>query len=277
MVRTKRVPEDSFWNTMNEVPADRSHSETPAADNVARQIQTLIVSRNLGAGERLPSERDLSEILATSRQTVSQAIRILVVKGLIESRRGSGTYVSRRPQQSLAATVNLMLDLDQDSVHQLNELRFWLETMGIVQAIERASDAEIADAELALTELQGSIGDTSAWMSADTQFHATLVRSAHNPYLTSVYEGVHTALIEYEYRAWVDRGTAPEWLGVNEAEAVSALHEPILRAVRERNVEAAHIAVQNHHHAMARHLAQSHRQAVAARADGATDDTSDRP
>src|ERR1700739_4635308 len=49
------------------------------------------------------------------RPTVSQAIRILVVRGLVESRRGSGTYVTRRPEARLATTVGLMLDLDQES------------------------------------------------------------------------------------------------------------------------------------------------------------------
>jgi len=70
---------------------------------------------------------------------------MLVVKGLIQSQRGSGTYVSRRPQESLAASVHLMLDLDVDSVHHLNDLRLWLETMGIVEAIEKATADEVAE------------------------------------------------------------------------------------------------------------------------------------
>lgn len=260
MARTKKDSGKDFWSSMDEVSSVRLRGGPDLAEDVAAQIQQLIVSRNLGAGERLPSERDLAEILATSRPTVSQAIRILVVKGLVESRRGSGTYVSRRPQQSLADTVNLMLDLDRESVHHLNDLRLWLETMGIVQAIERATDAEIDEGQAALNELLDSIGDISAWMSADTLFHATLVRASHNPYLSSIYESVHTTLIRYEYRTWVDRGSVPKWLRKSEVAAVTALHEPILRAVRERNEEAGRIAVLHHHYVMAQHLTASHGQ-----------------
>lgn len=243
---------------MSEIPANRPKGVALVAEDVAAQIQQLIISENLSEGARLPSERGLAAILSTSRPTVSQAIRILVVKGLVQSRRGSGNYVTRRPHESLAASVNLMLELDRESVHHLNDLRLWLETMGIVQAIERATDAEIEEGEVALQMLQKSTGDTSAWMGADTHFHATLVRASHNPYLSSIFESVHTTLIEYEYRAWVDSGKVPKWLQKSEATAVTTLHEPILKAVKERNEEAGRIAVLHHHYVMAQHLTASH-------------------
>lgn len=243
---------------MAEIPSVRPKGVPLVAEDVASQIQQLIISENLSEGARLPSERDLAGILSTSRPTVSQAIRILVVKGMVQSRRGSGTYVTRRPHESLAASVNLMLELDRKSVHHLNDLRLWLETMGIVQAIERATDDEIAEGEKALQMLQESTGDTSAWMGADTHFHATLVRASHNPYLTSIFESVHDTLIEYEYRAWVNGGTVPKWLQKSEAAAVTALHEPLLKAVKERNEEAGRIAVLHHHYVMAQHLTASH-------------------
>lgn len=258
MARSKQLSEKSLWNTMDEIPAERAKGVPPVAEDVASQIQEFIIAQNLCEGTRLPSERDLAKILSTSRPTVSQAIRILVVKGLVQSRRGSGTYVTRRPQESLAASVNLMLDLDRESVHHLNDLRLGLETMGIVQAIERGTEEEIAEGETALEMLKESTGDISAWMSADTHFHATLVRASHNPYLTSIFESVHATLIEYEYRTWVDKGTVPKWLRKSEAAAVTALHEPILKAFKERDEEAGRIAVLHHHYVMAQHLIASH-------------------
>lgn len=258
MARSKNLSEKSLWNSMDEIPSIRPKGVPIVAEDVAAQIQDFIISQNLTEGTRLPSERDLTKILATSRPTVSQAVRILVVKGLVQSRRGSGTYVTRRPQESLAASVNLMLDLDRESVHHLNDLRLWLETMGIVQAIERGTDEEIAEGEIALQQLKESTGDISAWMSADTHFHSTLVRASHNPYLASIFESVHATLIEYEYRAWVDEGSVPKWLKKSEAAAVTALHEPILTAFKERDEEAGRIAVLHHHYVMAQHLIASH-------------------
>lgn len=257
MARTKRVPDESLWSSADAAPPPRSKVQPPSAEEVAAQIQGIVISQNLSDGERLPSERDLARMLSTSRPTLRQAIRMLVVKGLIQSQRGSGTYVSRRPHESLAASVHLMLDLDVDSVHHLNDLRLWLETMGIFEAIERGTAEEIAEAEAALEVLQDSTGDISAWMSADTHFHSTIIRAAHNPYLTSIFESVHTTLIEYEYRAWVDRGTIPKWLRKSEAAAVTAIHKPILLALKERDEQAAQIAVLHHHYVMAQHLTAS--------------------
>lgn len=258
MARIKQISDDNLWQTMEEITSARPGGLPRAAEEIAAQIQQMIVSKDLAEGVRLPSERDLAEILSTSRPTVSQAIRILVVKGLVQSRRGSGAYVTRRPQDSLAASVNLMLDLDRESVPHLNDLRLWLETTGIVQAIERGTEEEIAEGELALQQLKDSTGDTAAWMSADTYFHATLVRASHNPYLASIFESVHATLISYEYRTWIAKGIVPKWLRKSQAAAVTAIHEPILKAVKKRDEEAGRIAVLHHHYVMAQHLAASH-------------------
>ena len=229
------------------------------ADEVAVQIQQLIISQDLVEGARLPSERDLSQRLGASRPTVSQAIRSLALMGLIETRRGSGAYVTRRLESTITASVNLMLDLNRESVSHLSDLRLWLETIGVTQAIERGTDIEVGEAELALKHLRDSTGDTASWISADTRFHAAIVRVSHNPYLASIFEGVHASLITYEYQSWVDKGTVPSWLRPNQAEALTALHEPILQALKTKDPEVGRLAVLHHHEVMTQHLAASHR------------------
>ena len=230
-----------------------------AAEEIAQQIQDVIISQDLAEGLRLPSERDLADILFTSRPTVSQAIRILIVRGLVESRRGSGAYVLRRPEASLASSMDLMLAMNLESVEHLADLRLWLEDAGVREATERRTSQDVSAAELALERLRSSAGSTASWLSADAQFHASLVRASHNPYLASIFEGVHKTLMNYEYREWITSGSVPPWLGRRHVHALTALHEPILFAVRDRDVAAGHLAVLHHHEAMEEHLAQSHR------------------
>jgi len=256
LARSKQTDGAEVWQVLRASAGQRDR-EPAAAEEIAGQIEQLIVSARLPEGIRLPSERDLAQLTSASRPTVSQAIRILVVKGLVESRRGSGAYVRRKPETSLAATVSLMLSLNQESIAHLNDLRLWLESDGITQAIKRSTRAEVAAGEAALRKLAVSAGNTSAWISADTLFHATLVRASHNPYLASIYESVHETLINYEYRNWIDSGTVPGWLRPSEAAGLTALHEPILAAVRNRDEEAGRVAVLRHHHVMAQHLAAS--------------------
>src|SRR5215471_18912949 len=254
LARSKQTDGAEVWQVLRASAGQRGR-EPVAAEEIAGQIERLIVSAGLPEGVRLPSERDLAQITSASRPTVSQAIRILVVKGLVESRRGSGAYVRRKPETSLAATVSLMLSLNQESVAHLVDLRLWLESDGITQAIERSTQPEVDAGEAALRNLIASAGDTSAWISADTNFHATLVRASHNPYLASIYESVHETLINYEYRNWIGSGTVPGWLRLAEAARLTALHTPILAAVRDRDEEAGRIAVLRHHDVMAQHLA----------------------
>jgi GntR family transcriptional repressor for pyruvate dehydrogenase complex len=149
------------------------------------------------------------------------------------------------------------VDVDAGSIDQLAEFRLWLETTGVVQAAMRATAEEIGEAESALATLRESAGDVLSWMSADTRFHATLVRSAHNPYLSSVYENVHTSVINREVRRWVRSGEVPAWLGASEGPALYALHEPLLDAVRGRDPDTARIAVMRHHLVMTANLAAS--------------------
>jgi GntR family transcriptional regulator, transcriptional repressor for pyruvate dehydrogenase complex len=256
LARSKQTNGAEVWQVLR-ASAGQRDGEPVAAEEIAGQIEQLIVSAGLPEGIRLPSERDLAQLTSASRPTVSQAIRILVVKGLVDSRRGSGAYVRRKPETSLAATVNLMLSLNQESVAHLNDLRLWLESDGVTQAIKRSTEPELAAGEAALGKLAASVGNTSAWISADTLFHATLVRASHNPYLASIYESVHETLINYEYRDWIDSGTVPGWLRPSEAVGLTTLHEPILAAVRNRDEDAGRIAVLRHHEVMAQHLAAS--------------------
>lgn len=254
MARSKSPDDLEFWQRSLVTLA----VEGRAAEEIAQQIQDVIITQNLAEGLRLPSERDLASILCTSRPTVSQAIRILIVRGLVESRRGSGAFVQRRPEASLASSMDLMLGVDQVSVSQLAELRLWLEDAGVREATHRRSSQDVGAAEDALERLRHSTGSTASWLSADAHFHSTLVRASHNPYLASIFEGVHKSLMNYEYREWIASGTVPAWLGRRHAGALTALHEPILFAVRERDVEAGRLAVLHHHRAMEEHLAQSH-------------------
>jgi GntR family transcriptional repressor for pyruvate dehydrogenase complex len=254
--RSKQTDGAEVWQALR-APAGRRDGGPAAAEEIAGQVGQLIASARLPEGVRLPSERDLAQLTGASRPTVSQAIRILIVRGLVESRRGSGAYVRRKPESSLAATVSLMLSLNKESSPHLGDLRLWLETDGITQAIRLGTPAEVDAGEAALRRLAASAGNTPAWISADTQFHATLVRASHNPYLASIYESVHETLINYEYRSWIGGGTVPDWLRPGEAAGLTALHAPILAAVRMRDEEAGRIAVLRHHDVMCEHLAAS--------------------
>jgi len=224
------------------------------SDTIADRIRDLIIGQDLHEGTRLPSERLLAERFGASRPTVSQAIRTLALTGLVESRRGSGAYVLRRPSQVDATRPASLLSANADNLEQLVELRLWLETLGSRQVISQGLGPNSSKARHALEHLTNSVGETSTWIAADTLFHATLVDLAGNPVLTKLYEQVHTSLLEYEYREWVENDAVPAWLAPSQAEAQLALHAPMVDALEAGDVDAAVRAVRMHNDVMREHV-----------------------
>ncbi|MFC0531740.1 FadR/GntR family transcriptional regulator [Phytohabitans kaempferiae] len=227
------------------------------ADDVAEQIRQLIITKDIAEGARLPSERHLAEMFGASRPIVSQALRSLSLMGLVEIKQGSGAYVMRRPESAIATSVNLMLDLDKQSLSHLVDLRLWLETLGATEGLRHA-ESNLADVRSALQRLKESMaGGTSAWIAADTLFHAAVVRTSGNPYLASIYEAIHTAIISYEYDDWVSSDRVPDWLLPSNADAQMAIHKPILDALAEGDEAATRDAIRHHHEVMLQHIARS--------------------
>lgn len=231
---------------------------TRLSDEVADQIRSLITHEDLAVGARLPSERQLAARFGTSRPTVSQALRTLSLMGLVEVRQGSGAYVLRAPGSMVTASIDLMLDLDRTSVGELLQLRLWLETLGVEEAARRdpaLSADEAAEIDDALQRMRATGGSASEWIAIDTIFHATIVRSAGNPYLAAVYESIHTAALRFELGRWVELDATPSWLTAATGEDRWALHAPIAQAVLRRDWQAARAAVERHHRVMQRNFA----------------------
>ncbi len=90
---------------------------------VLQYIKALIIQGELNIGDKLPTERHLSETLSLSRNTVRDAIRIMSSMGLVESRQGSGNYLSNKISRNISATVDFMLLLEQSNYLEINQIR----------------------------------------------------------------------------------------------------------------------------------------------------------
>ncbi len=227
------------------------------ADEVVEQIRRLIVDKGLQSGARLPPERDLARIFHTSRAIVSQALRSLSLMGLVDIRPGSGVYVLREPRTMVTTSMSLLLDLEEGSLADLVQLRLWLETLGATEALHVADESDLERIREALERLRASTGHPASWIAADALFHATVVGIARNPYLTALYESVHTSVVSIELETWVRNDDTPGWLSPERAAARLALHTPILEALTARDQEALRAALETHHRALVENL-ESH-------------------
>lgn len=238
-----------------DVDAFRPVGRRRLADDIVGQIRRLITDERLETGARLPSERQLAERCRSSRAVVSQALRTLALMGLVEIRPGSGAYVLRDPASMVSASLNVLVDLRHGSLDELSQLRLWLETLGAVEAMAAGHRSRTVDGlDDALVQLAEGAGAASL-VAADTNFHARLVDGAGNPYLTTMYESVHTAILEVEYEQWVRTDRPPEWLGPEHASEHLDLHRSVRDAFAAGDEPALRDALGRHHRAMLVHLA----------------------
>ena len=223
------------------------------SDRVADQIRNYIVGQGLHEGERLPSERRLAELVGSSRPTVSHALRTLSLQGLVKIRPGAGAFVLRNPSSMVDTSVNLMLQLEPESLAEAAHLRFLLEITAGRQAVAR-EECDCGPLNRALTDLTDARGSASEWIAADTVFHVEVVRLAGNRFLTSMFTSVHTALVAKAYEPWVSAKKAPRWLTGTAFDRQIALHEPMAKALAQRRRGEFEQAAIVHQEALLAHL-----------------------
>jgi DNA-binding FadR family transcriptional regulator len=117
---------------------------------VARRIEQLVRSGELKAGDRLPPEPDLAQMLRVSRGSLREALKGLMYLGLIKSRAGDGTYIQSSLSRVLNQHFQWMILLDEVKHLEIYELRKIIEPDAAALAAERATRADIDSLEAAL-------------------------------------------------------------------------------------------------------------------------------
>lgn len=241
-----RVPADAL-GAVEPIPVTRR------ADQVVTRIRDLIAEEALQRGDRLPPERTLAQRFGTSRAIVSQALRTLVLMGMIEIRPGSGAYVTRNPAAMVASSVDLLVRTHEGRVEDIAELRYWLESVGAQRALERRSADDLLVMEEALGRMETSRRELSTWVNADSDFHAAVVQAAGNPYLVPLYESVHAAVTSVAYDVWVAEDRIPRWFS-REFDQQIELHRALFDAVRDEDAAGLLAVLERHHRALIDHL-----------------------
>ncbi len=104
-------------------------NQEPASERVVSQLLGLVKAGNLKAGDRLPSERELAEMFNVSRPTVREALRALVVLGVLKARHGSGIFVSPLEATDILGPLAFFLALKDVQIDRLYEARRLIVTM----------------------------------------------------------------------------------------------------------------------------------------------------
>lgn len=215
-------------------------------DRIIEQITQAIVERRLPPGKKIPTELELCESLGVGRNSVREAIKVLVTMGVLEIRRSEGTYVTAGFSERMLDPILYGLILEGTDTLDLAELRVVFETGVFRYATEKRGDEDIDKLKAALEEMAVGVSvgrpDPEEVLASDLHFHRVVAAAINNPLVEKMnlvlerltlprrMEAIRRSIEQNEYQRLVNRHSA--MLRVISAQDVGAVDGVILEHFR---------------------------------------------
>ena len=162
----------------------------------ARLYERIMEERVYAPGSKLPNENELSEELKVSRTTLREAISFLVAQGVLEIRRGKGTFVTEDLSASGLDLTSLSGLRSRERARDLFEMRLIFEPATVALACQRATDEELQQIQRKAERVEQVAAEGGDWPQADQEFHWAIIRASHNEYMRRLYPIINSAVNE---------------------------------------------------------------------------------
>ena len=168
----------------------RLNSES-VVQRVINCLTDAMLTKQLKPGDKIPTEMELSESLGVGRNSIREAIKILVYLGVLEIRRAEGTFVCEGFSESMIDPMVYGIILDKtDDYENLMELRELIEVGVVHLAMQKYQEKELKDLENHLfvlkEEIQKGLGNIDAIFEAYNQFHDAVSAMGYNPLVDKI-------------------------------------------------------------------------------------------
>lgn len=210
------------------------------ADSIAQQIMHMIeVENRFSVGDKLPNENDLAQELGVSRATLREAVKILTTSGILEIKRGKGTFVTSNTIISSNDFGDIASGLDD-----LFEMRLMFEPDCAYYAAERATDEEIEIICRYGEEVEKKILSGEDRTAEEQKFHESIANATHNAFVKQFMPIIFNAIKKGVVVLTKDQDVSDDNLKDDRL---------IMEFIRKRNPEGARTAMRLHIiHAMER-------------------------
>lgn len=211
---------------------------------VMRTMETALLNGSWPAGARLPGERDLAVQYGVSRNTVREAIQRLAARGLLQSRHGTGVFVTEQLRTGVASPWGQLIGDHPALRDDILEFRRVLEGATAYFAALRAGPDDIARirAELAALERSRATDDKAAEASADTRLHEAIALASHN----AMFLHLHTSVLSVLREHITIHGTGLREQGDESSAMLLQQHRTLCDAICAGRPEEARTAMQGH-------------------------------
>jgi GntR family transcriptional repressor for pyruvate dehydrogenase complex len=224
------------------MPFQKIESEK-LSQSVVRQIEALILQGILRPGERLPSERELSERMEVSRPSLREAIAELEAAGLVVTRPGSGIYVADVLGSAFSPALIRLFSAHDEAVSDYVAFRRDMEGLAADRAARFGSDTDHAVIDSVWQKMQAAHAkrDPSDEAALDAEFHMAIIEAGHNVVMLhmmrSMFQMLREGVFYNRQLLFRQRQTREDLL---------AQHRAIRDGILARDPAAARAAVEAH-------------------------------
>ena len=212
---------------------------------VVRQIKDEIYAGRLRPGDRLPGERQMSELLKASRPSVREAIRVLEALEIVRSRPGngadSGLVVTTAPSRALADLLGIHVALSSYSLAEVVNVRMALEVQSVRRIADNIATMDVTQVAETLEQIKNPELDRTAFLDLDTEFHVGLARCSNNALLADLMAALREAVRRPMAVAFDDDEAWPE-----RSQMIRGEHEAIFEAIRAGNADEVESRMRHH-------------------------------
>lgn len=178
---------------------------------IANEIEAFIHDKKLQASDQLPNEIVLSEQLGVSRTTIREAVKILSAKGVVEIRRGVGTFVCNMPGVA-SDSLGLTFVDKSNLIDELYQFRMMIEPDIVALAAKNATDKDLFELKEAHAKFVTDYHEYSAhkigfeeaskrYIDNEIHFHTSIAKCTGNGVIERV---IFVVMESYAQTYWKD-------------------------------------------------------------------------
>jgi len=211
--------------------------------SVVRQIEQLILRGILRPGERLPSERELSDRLGVSRPSLREAVSTLQDQGLLATKAGSGIFVAEVLGSAFSPALQRLFATHDEAVFDYVAFRRDIEALAAERAARLGSDSDLKVVQTIFDKMEDASHRRSSDEEAqlDAQFHSAIIEASHNVVMLHMMRSMYDLLSEgvfYNRQIMFSQRTSRK--------AILDQHRAINDALQSRDPKASRNAVEAH-------------------------------
>jgi DNA-binding FadR family transcriptional regulator len=216
---------------------------TNLAEQIAQALRGRLIGGEMQPGDRLPTEKELSQTHGVSRAVVREAIAALRADGLVVARQGSGAFVAEPSPSDLRQSMFQFEPTKLSSIIEVLELRAAVESEAAALAAVRASPGELAKIAESHHAVAEAVARGDPAQEQDFAFHLTIAEATHNQHFVEFFRFLGARTIP---RAQAVRGPANVQAAEGFLQLIRAEHTAIVDAIAGRRPDEARTAMTAH-------------------------------